>query len=247
MIKKILNRLKSANTPVLDLDKHASETKFWEDELERYNQWYKGQLAEMYSTISPSESEKVLARNPTHAAILTWHKMHQEIKYLKDLKLDKDTFKGKKLLDVGCGPMPSATCFEQADLYCLDPLLDKYLSVGFPIHLYGDVKFICGYSENIPVEDKFFDAILSVNALDHVDDFENTAAEIKRVLKDDGLVIFHIHYHPPTQNEPLELNDKRVLDAFSGVRNFRKLSESKDKFGYRCAEDESYALWSNIT
>jgi SAM-dependent methyltransferase len=246
MIKKILNKLKTVKTPDADLDKHASETKFWKDEIDRYNQWYAGQLEEMYSTICPTEAEKVVVRDPAHSAILTWHKKHQEVKYLHDLNLDKSVFKGKKILDVGSGPIPSATCFEGADLYCLDPLLDQYLSVGFPLHYYGDVKFVHGYSEKIPVQDNFFDVVLSANALDHVDDFEVTASEIKRILKKDGVVIFHLHYHPPTQNEPLELNDERVLNAFSGIKNFRKLSESKDKFGYRCAEDESYALWSNI-
>ncbi len=124
--------------------------------------------------------------------------------------------------------------------------MDKYLAAGFPIHLYGDVKFIQGYSENIPVKDGFFDVVISVNALDHVDDFEKTAGEIKRVLKQDGWVVFHIHLHPPTQNEPLELADERVIKAFSGIKNFRKLAESKNKFGYQCAGDESYSLWSNM-
>lgn len=246
MINKILKKLKGSAPGEIELDKHQSETKFWKDELERYNQWYGGSLKEMYLTESPLESEKVIARDPSHSSILTWHKKHQEVKYLKDLNLEKDIFKGKRVLDVGSGPMPSATCFEGADLYCIDPLLDKYISVGFPIHLYGDVKFIQGYSENIPVTDGFFDVVLSVNALDHVDDFEKTATDIKRVLKKDGLVIFHIHCHEPTQNEPLELTDERIAKAFSGIKNFKKLSESKEKFGYQCAENESYSLWSNF-
>jgi len=246
MIKKYLDKLRSSNNSGAELDKHSSETKFWGDELKRYGQWYSGDLKEMYLTETPAEAEKVKAHDATHSAILTWHKKHQEVKYLKDLNLDEDALKGKRILDVGCGPMPSATCFKGADLYCLDPLLDKYLGVGFPIHLYGDVKFIQGYSENMPIEDDFFDVVLSVNALDHVDDFEATATEIKRVLKPSGLVIFHLHFHPPTQNEPLELSDERVANAFAGIKNFRKLSESKNKFGYRCADDEYYSLWSNI-
>lgn len=245
MIEKILNRLKP-KAIADDLDKYQSETKFWKEELECYNQWYNGELKEMYATPSPTDAEKVAAQHPTHASILTWHKKHQEVKYLHDLKLDKNAFKGKTILDVGSGPMPSATCFEGADLYCIDPLLDKYVGVGFPLHLYGDVKFVQGYSENMPVVDNFFDVVLSVNALDHVDDFEATAKDIQRVLKPDGLVIFHLHFHPPTQNEPLELSDERVAKAFAGIKNFRKLSESKDKFGYRCADDEYYSLWSNF-
>jgi SAM-dependent methyltransferase len=246
MIQKILNKLKPSEGPTDDLDKHQSETRFWKDELERYNEWYDGELKEMYATPGPTDAEKVKAHDATHASILTWHKKHQEVKYLKDLNLDNLAFAGKRILDVGCGPMPSATCFAGADLFCLDPLIDKYLVVGFPIHLYGNVKFVQGYSESIPVENDFFDVVLSVNALDHVDDFEASATDIKRVLKDDGWVIFHLHFHPPTQNEPLELSDERVSKAFSGIKNFRKISESKDKFGYRCEENESYSLWSNM-
>ena len=35
----------------------------------------------------------------------------------------------------------------------------------------------------MPFEDGFFDAVISVNAIDHVNDFAETAKEIKRVLK----------------------------------------------------------------
>lgn len=243
MIKKYIDKFVRKSNIV---DKYTSETQFWQDELERYSDWYAGKLAEMYSTPSPTDNEKVPAHHPGHSSILTWHKLHQEVKYLKDLNLERNAFTGKKILDVGSGPMPSATCFTGADLYCLDPLLSKYVGIGFPLHLYGDVKFVQGYSENMPVVDDFFDVILSVNALDHVDDFEATATEIKRVLKDDGILIVHLHYHLPTQNEPLALTDDRVAAAFSQVRNFRKISESKEKLGSGCGKDESYTLWSNM-
>src|SRR3978361_702083 len=111
MIKRYLKKIRAVNAPG-DLDKHQSETKFWQDELDRYNQWYNGSLQEMYATKAPTEDEKVKSRSPTHAAILTWHKLHQEIKYLRDLNLDREAFKGKKILDIGSGPMPSATCFK---------------------------------------------------------------------------------------------------------------------------------------
>lgn len=69
-----------------------------------------------------------------------------------------------KLLDIGSGPMPSATCFKDCQLYCLEPLLPKYLEAGFPLHYYKNFKFIHGVSENIPIEDNFFDAVISVQA-----------------------------------------------------------------------------------
>jgi SAM-dependent methyltransferase len=226
--------------------KQDSETRFWHEQIDDYIKWYNGEIQSIYETPAPKPAEKIKAPNLKDSAILTLHRLHQEVKYLYDLKLSKDAFKGKRIMDIGAGPMPSATCFEGADLYCLEPLIDRYLKIGFPIHYYGNVKFVHSPSEQIPIEDNFFDAIISVNALDHVDDFEKTAKEIGRVLKPGGSVVFHLHYHLPTQNEPLELNDKRVTDAFSMIGNLRKVSESKEKMGYQCSDDELYTLWTNM-
>jgi SAM-dependent methyltransferase len=225
--------------------KHDSEARFWKEELDNYVRWYLGEIPAMYTTASPTHEQKVFAPNVKDSAILTWHALHQEVKYLFDLQLDREAFRGKRLLDVGCGPIPSATCFEGSDLYSLDPLLDRYLAIGFPLHYYGNTKFVRGFSEQIPIADDFFDAVVSVNALDHVDDFEKTAAEIVRVLKNDGEIVLHLHYHQPMQNEPLELNDERVRGAFREIRNFRKIAESHEKMGYRCPDDELFTLWTN--
>ena len=148
-----------------------------------------------------------------HSSILTWHKLHQEVKYLQDLALAKDAFHGMRLLDVGAGPMASATCFKGADLYCLEPLLPRYLDAGFPIHYYN-ARFVCARSEAIPVADGFFDAVISVNAIDHVDDIAESAAEIKRVLKPGGLFRMHVHYHLATTCEPLAFTDEMFLHLF---------------------------------
>jgi len=227
------------------LDKQESEAWFWQGFITDLIKWYNGEIKEMYGTKSPDISSRQVLTNEKDSAILAWHKAHQEAKYLYDLKVSKGFFNGKKLLDIGSGPMPSATCFEGADLYCLEPLMDKYLRIGFPIHYYGNVKFIQACSENIPIQDDFFDAAISVNALDHVDDFEKTALEILRVLKPGGTLIFHLHYHRQTQNEPLELDDQRVSEAFKGVPHFRKISESTAKMGSQCDPGETYTLWTN--
>ena len=228
------------------LRKEESEAKFWEELIDNLIKWYNGELLSLYETSTPSNSSKLVLSNERDSAILTWHKAHQEKKYLQDLDVHKDVFNGKKILDVGSGPMPSATCFVGADLYCLEPLLDRYLSIGFKIHYYGNVKFIHACSESIPIESDFFDAVISVNALDHVDNFELTASEIIRVLKPGGILLFHLHYHRATQNEPLELNDSRVGGAFAKVKNFRKIAESRKKMGYKCDDDEMYTLWTNL-
>jgi ubiquinone/menaquinone biosynthesis C-methylase UbiE len=78
-----------------------------------------------------------------------------------------------------------------------------------------DVKVISFGAEKLPYPDNYFDAVLSVNALDHVDDFDQVAAEIQRVVKPGGEIRFEVEYHAPTVTEPLSLDDNKVREAFS--------------------------------
>ena len=168
------------------------------------------------------------------------------MKYLEDLQLSPDSFQGMKLLDIGSGPMPSATCFKGCRIFCLEPLLAKYLEVGFPLHYYENVTFIHGVSERIPVEDSFFDAVISVNAIDHVDDIRKTAAEIKRILKPDGLFRMHVHYHSSTKCEPIMLDDHIFQELFGWCTNLAKVKTSKRNFSTTLPDNESFVLWSNF-
>ncbi len=168
------------------------------------------------------------------------------MKYLEDLELTPDAFQGMKLLDIGSGPMPSATCFKGCQIYCLEPLLHKYLEIGFPLHYYENVTFIHGVSEAIPVEDNFFDAVISVNAIDHVDDIRKTATEIKRVLKTDGLFRMNVHYHPPIKCEPIDFDDDFFQELFGWCTNLTKIKTSKKNHSITLPNNESFVLWSNF-
>lgn len=228
-------------------DKYVAETYFWESTLSQYVRWYQGKLKVLYGEKSPSRNNKIIAPTEKDSAILTWEKIHQQPKYLEDLKLKPQSFKGQKLLDIGSGPHPSARAFKASEIYCLDPLLADYVRVGFPLHYYENVKFIAARAEAIPLPDHSIDAVISVNALDHVDNFEDTALEIKRILKRNGKIRFHLHYHKATTEEPIELNDERVLSAYSWVKNMHIVSESKIKRGTKLkVPGEKYVLWSNF-
>jgi ubiquinone/menaquinone biosynthesis C-methylase UbiE len=239
---------RKSNLGVFASPKYRAEIAFWKRTLREYQQWYKGDLSILYGEPSPVEAQKITRFSPDFNAIVTWEHTHQRRKYLEDLQLASDAFRGMTLLDVGCGPHPSAQAFSDCQIYCLDPLLPLYMEAGYPIHIYEDrVRFVCGFSERMPLPDRFFDAVISVNAIDHVDDFFATAREITRVLKPGGLLRFHIHYHQKTTAEPLELNDSIVQEAFKGVKGFRKLAESKNKRGSTVKKDiEMYTLWSNF-
>jgi SAM-dependent methyltransferase len=228
------------------LRKKSAELQFWREEVEHYRKWFRGELSPLYKTPSPEDHEKVKARNEKDASILTWHKLHQERKYLENLDLPPDAFKNMKLLEVGSGPMPSATCFRDCRLYCLEPLLPEYLQIGFPLHYYQNVTFIHAAAENIPIDDNFFDAVIAENSIDHVDNVVEAANEIGRVLKRGGLLRMHVHYHRPALCEPIDINDELFSKLFCWCTNLKKIKVSRYSHDYDLPDGQSFALWSNF-
>ncbi len=226
--------------------KEAAELSFWQDEIVRYQNWYDGKLSEHFGHKSPTPEQKVKVASHKDSAILTWLNVHQKAKYLFDLQLPPNAFSGGKLLDIGAGPMPSAVAFEDCELCSLDPLLGSYVNAGFPMHYYDRVRFVAACSENMPFDDHFFDAIIAVNSIDHVNDIEKTSAEMRRVLKTNGKLGLHIHYHKPTQEEPIEFNDTLVQRLFGWCGGLKKIVELQSKFGYTAPAGQSYALWRNF-
>ncbi len=225
--------------------KEFAEIKFWRKQIDSYVKWYNGELPELYGTSSPVN--KIKSHSLKNAALLTFFRDHQEVKYLKDLLLDENAFPGMKVLDIGSGPFPSGLCYRQAEIYCLDPLMAKYIEAGYPIHCYDNrAKFVQSMAEDMPFDNGFFDAVISVNAIDHVNDFGKTAKEIQRVLKPGGRFRMHVHYHPKTTAEPIELNDEIFLQHYGWVHNLKRISESKQKTGTVLTDPrEKYVVWGN--
>ena len=112
---------------------------------------------------------------------------------LKRIEEQLDTHSA--ILDVGCGPTCSAQLFSVGLKTYLDPLMDSYLET-YPEKLPEGEK-ICSTSEDIPKPDESFDVVLCVNALDHMIDPDKALAEMRRVMKRDGIFVLGIFLHPP--------------------------------------------------
>lgn len=213
--------------------------------IDYYLKWFNGEINTLYGEKPPSKSEKLYLGTPVENAIMTWGKLHQQQKYQHVLRLPKDVFKGMKILDLGSGPYPSSVIFENCEIFCLDPLIDFFKSIGYPFHHYESrVKFIKGYAEKMPFKDHSFDAIISVNAIDHLDNLSYASEEINRVLRKDGMIIFHIHYHKKTILEPIELNDDTIKKAFSWCENFECILHENENYK-NGINNGNFALWSN--
>lgn len=105
----------------------------------------------------------------------------------------KPYIKKGKFIDVGYG---SGYCMQKAndefgcEVYGIDPLpvpLDWGIT-NYSFEIGG--KYVKQASaENIPFENKLFDTVYSSHVLEHVDDELRVLKEIKRVMKDDGILI----------------------------------------------------------
>lgn len=252
ILLRIVNRLlKPFNLGVVALDsrigKYDAEVSYWKTAYDECLNWYLGKVERLWGVKSPGRNQMVKAGTQRESVIKTWLKLHQQKKYLLDLRLKNDSFEKMKLLDIGSGPYPSALAFKNCEVFCVDPLIPEYIKAGYPIHFYDNVNFVYGFGEKLPFANNFFDAVISVNALDHVDNFEKTAKEIGRVLRVDGKLRVHLHYHDKTVTEPIELNDLRVKKAFSWCRGFKKIFESNKKSDYVLKNpNEKYVVWSNF-
>lgn len=193
--------------------KYVAELDYWKKELENLRKWYEDATIDWWG-IPPPPANKKLSVSDIWAvnAVMTMHNVRPS--YLEELQLDADYFRGQKVLEVGCGPLAPILQFRDCIRHGLDPLLDQYLQSGWPLYDY-DAKFVNAKGESMPYVNAYFDAVISVNALDHVDDFRQVASEIQRVVRVGGKICFEVEYHTPTTTEPLELNDTIVLESFS--------------------------------
>jgi SAM-dependent methyltransferase len=121
---------------------------------------------------------------------------HYEHFYTTHFGWDQTFYRGKRILDIGCGPRGSLEWATGAGLRIgLDPLASAYRQLGAKRH---SMYYVTGGAERLPFAAEAFDVVCAFNALDHVDDLTPVIGEIKRVLASQGafLLISEIHRRP---------------------------------------------------
>lgn len=243
--------------PVRDRVKHEAEMSHWRSELQVLHDWYVDGTRDWWgSPPVPSDEKLEVSDIWVTNAILTLHRIAPE--YHEDLEIERDAFKGERVLEIGCGPLVPILQFDDCERHGIDPLLDRYIEAGWPLYDY-DARLLSVHGENLPYPDNWFDSVISVNALDHVDDFQAVAREMIRVAKCGGRIMFAVEYHhDPTLTEPIRLNDRVIADAFRGIdiAKVRDLSGQQlfrnkaERFGLRGNYGDHYGqrwvLWKGV-
>lgn len=169
---------------------------------------------------------------------ISWHTTFP--RYKKDLYLETNSFYGMKVLDVGCGANGGLIGFENCDKYAIDHLYDEYVRIGYPLHEHG-IKYVNGKSENLPYDSNFFDVIVCVNALDHVDSLDATVKQISRVLKKGGVFLAQLNFRvKPSLCEPIVFEHNALKILFEScsmlveeVKFQYTQGKTEDRFYYR--------------
>ena len=125
--------------------------------------------------------------------------------YTKHFGIAPSFYKGKNILDIGCGPLGS---LEWADVCScrigLDPLARNYKAQRNFNH---KMIYVAACSESMPFQDGVFDVISSFNSLDHLDNLDRAISEIFRVLAPSGFFLLLVEVeHAPTVTEPIKLS-----------------------------------------
>jgi SAM-dependent methyltransferase len=115
--------------------------------------------------------------------------------------------KSKSVLDLGCGTKPYESLFRSAERY-----------VGFDIEK-NDRVDVVGKNWDLPFRDDEFDALISTQVLEHTAKLTETAAEIRRVVKDGGLVFLSVPFAYPVHGAPYDyyrFTKYGILEIFKG-------------------------------
>lgn len=124
--------------------------------------------------------------------------------------------KNVKVLDVGGGTGHTFASFfqfpETIDYFLLDPNLrllhDQFLRI-YPKLSFLEMAHILANAENLPIKDNSFDVVLSLSAVDHLDDYKKFIYESHRVLKPGGKFLISSHLDiPPANIEKTNFIDK---------------------------------------
>lgn len=135
--------------------------------------------------------ERMIPKEDAEAVHPTFqHKMEAE--HFVRYKFASSFVDGKKILDLGCGTGYGSnfliTKFKPREICAVDISVEaiKYAKDKF---IADNLNFTIASAEKIPFGNQEFDIVICYELIEHVNDYFNVFNEIRRVLKNDGILI----------------------------------------------------------
>lgn len=131
----------------------------------------------------------------------------------------KDYCKDKLVLDVGAGPRLRTKYFRGADLYAIEPLGNEFIAEFDWCDLEDCELNTNQIEELIPEFVDKFDLIISINALDHCENFSLALTNMASYLKRDGEMFISYDLHDGLHYmHPLSLTKESSEEVFSRLQ-----------------------------
>jgi hypothetical protein len=122
--------------------KHQEEITYWRNELRHLKDWFQDASTDWWGIRPPTQEQKLtISKLWTVNAVMTMHAMRPS--YTEELRLEPDFFTGKRMLEVGSGPLAPVLQFTNCTRHCIDPLVNMYLSAGWPLNLSTSAERPC--------------------------------------------------------------------------------------------------------
>jgi ubiquinone/menaquinone biosynthesis C-methylase UbiE len=119
-----------------------------------------------------------------------------EIPWLDEV-FDFSATKGKRVLDIGCGPGWDAYSFSKAGAIYkgIDITPENIVRTKSHLRIFGyDADVQQGDAENLPFDDNMFDVVYSCGVMHHTPSIENCLSEASRVLRTGGEAFIILYY-----------------------------------------------------
>lgn len=142
-------------------------------------------------------------------------------------------FKGKKVLDIGCGNgyVLSRYAIEGAHTFGIDlTTMAVALSMKRFTHMGLEGAFIQANAETLPFKDSSFDCVSSMGVLHHTPETEKAIGEVYRVLKPGGRLILMFYYRNSIFNR-YTLPMRRLLNPKNWFKSHQKMLNDVDGYG----------------
>lgn len=141
------------------------------------------------------------------AAELDWWAHYWELPFYRDhsfaknwsdrmtaLGISQSDFRGKNIVEVGCGPHGVVSCiFPDARKIGIDPLIGKFGAQTVP-HI--NTLLIGAVGESLPIRGDVADLVLCINVIDHVMSAQKVLLEIHRIMRQSARLLLEVHTFP---------------------------------------------------
>lgn len=112
------------------------------------------------------------------------------VEHLHRYAIANDFVSGKVVLDIASGEGYGSNILSKKALEVIGVDIDiESVENAKEKYFRKDLKFMVGNADNIPVQSNSIDVVISFETIEHHDKHEEMFSEIKRVLKQDGILI----------------------------------------------------------